>query len=336
MRRGPGVWRRSRSTASSTSSARASCVAISRRAATARVRSGRCASRASSSGARRVPGSAASSRRGQLVRACSSGMGGRIWAGAAMTLVALVLATGALPGRDDDGGTVSPGRRRRPTRAADRTALCDGRLRASSRLAGLRLVWFTVGRARRPRRLRCPHVRLLRDADRLGDRAARGAAGRATRRRTWAMTRLLESLRGARGAGRAAAVPLLPGGARDGPPRRRGRPRPRGGRRGRRALLGVRPRLARLPGQRRGARPSARAIPARRDHELRHRSLRGVEREARTDLRLGRHRGDGAELQACALPGSSSRSRRSTSRGNGSSTSRRASSTTTCRRSSSG
>jgi predicted anti-sigma-YlaC factor YlaD len=39
--------------------------------------------------------------RGQLARACSSGMGGRIWAGAAMTLVALVLATGALPGRDD-------------------------------------------------------------------------------------------------------------------------------------------------------------------------------------------------------------------------------------------
>jgi predicted anti-sigma-YlaC factor YlaD len=39
--------------------------------------------------------------RGQLVRACSSGTGGRIWAGAAMTLVALVLATGALPGRDD-------------------------------------------------------------------------------------------------------------------------------------------------------------------------------------------------------------------------------------------
>ena len=39
--------------------------------------------------------------RGQLVRACSSGLGGRIWAGAAMTLVALVLATGALPGRDD-------------------------------------------------------------------------------------------------------------------------------------------------------------------------------------------------------------------------------------------
>jgi anti-sigma factor RsiW len=39
--------------------------------------------------------------RGQLVRACSSGAGGRIWAGAAMTLAALVLATGALPGRDD-------------------------------------------------------------------------------------------------------------------------------------------------------------------------------------------------------------------------------------------
>ena len=39
--------------------------------------------------------------RGQLVRACSSGPGGRIWAGAAMTLAALVLATGALPGRDD-------------------------------------------------------------------------------------------------------------------------------------------------------------------------------------------------------------------------------------------
>ena len=39
--------------------------------------------------------------RGQLARACSSGTGGRIWAGAAMTLVALVLATGALPGRDD-------------------------------------------------------------------------------------------------------------------------------------------------------------------------------------------------------------------------------------------
>ena len=38
--------------------------------------------------------------RGQLVRACSSGMGGRIWVGAAMTLVALILATGALPGRD--------------------------------------------------------------------------------------------------------------------------------------------------------------------------------------------------------------------------------------------
>ena len=40
--------------------------------------------------------------RGQLVRVCSSGAGGRIWAGAAMTLAALVLATGALPGRDDD------------------------------------------------------------------------------------------------------------------------------------------------------------------------------------------------------------------------------------------
>jgi predicted anti-sigma-YlaC factor YlaD len=39
--------------------------------------------------------------REQLVRACSSGAGGRIWAGAAMTLAALVLATGALPGRDD-------------------------------------------------------------------------------------------------------------------------------------------------------------------------------------------------------------------------------------------
>jgi predicted anti-sigma-YlaC factor YlaD len=39
--------------------------------------------------------------RGQLVRACSSGVGGRIWAGAAMTLAARVLATGALPGRDD-------------------------------------------------------------------------------------------------------------------------------------------------------------------------------------------------------------------------------------------
>jgi predicted anti-sigma-YlaC factor YlaD len=39
--------------------------------------------------------------RGQLVRACSSGAGGRIWAGAAVTLAALVLATGALPGRDD-------------------------------------------------------------------------------------------------------------------------------------------------------------------------------------------------------------------------------------------
>jgi predicted anti-sigma-YlaC factor YlaD len=39
--------------------------------------------------------------RGQLVRGCSSGAGGRIWAGAAMTLAALVLATGALPGRDD-------------------------------------------------------------------------------------------------------------------------------------------------------------------------------------------------------------------------------------------
>jgi hypothetical protein len=39
--------------------------------------------------------------RGRLVRACSSGAGGRIWAGAAMTLAALVLATGALPGRDD-------------------------------------------------------------------------------------------------------------------------------------------------------------------------------------------------------------------------------------------
>jgi hypothetical protein len=38
----------------------------------------------------------------QLVRTCSSsGPGGRIWAGAAMTLAALVLATGALPGRDD-------------------------------------------------------------------------------------------------------------------------------------------------------------------------------------------------------------------------------------------
>ena len=36
----------------------------------------------------------------QLVRTCS-GPGGRIWAGAAMTLAALVLATGALPGRDD-------------------------------------------------------------------------------------------------------------------------------------------------------------------------------------------------------------------------------------------
>ena len=37
----------------------------------------------------------------QRVRTFSSGLGGRIWAGAAMTLAALVLATGALPGRDD-------------------------------------------------------------------------------------------------------------------------------------------------------------------------------------------------------------------------------------------
>lgn len=38
---------------------------------------------------------------GRLVRACSAGVGGRIWAGAATTVAALVLATGALPGRDD-------------------------------------------------------------------------------------------------------------------------------------------------------------------------------------------------------------------------------------------
>ena len=44
----------------------------------------------------------------QLVRTCSSGPGGRIWAGAAMTLAALVLATGALPGRDDDTAAPSP------------------------------------------------------------------------------------------------------------------------------------------------------------------------------------------------------------------------------------
>jgi hypothetical protein len=45
----------------------------------------------------------------QLVRTCSSsGPGGRIWAGAAMTLAALVLATGALPGRDDDRAAPSP------------------------------------------------------------------------------------------------------------------------------------------------------------------------------------------------------------------------------------
>jgi hypothetical protein len=43
--------------------------------------------------------------RGQLVRTCSTGQVGRIWAGAAMTLAALVLATGALPGRDDTAAT---------------------------------------------------------------------------------------------------------------------------------------------------------------------------------------------------------------------------------------
>ena len=43
--------------------------------------------------------------RGQLARACSTGQVGRIWAGAAMTLAALVLATGALPGRDDTAAT---------------------------------------------------------------------------------------------------------------------------------------------------------------------------------------------------------------------------------------
>src|SRR4029079_803421 len=103
---------------------------------------------------------------------------------------------------------------------------------------------------------------------------------------------------GGGGAALLPAVPLLRGGARDGPPRRHGRPRPRGGRRRGRALLGERPRLAGLPRQRRRARPSARAIPAPGDHELRHRSLRGVEREARRDLRLGRDRGARAELQA--------------------------------------
>lgn len=39
--------------------------------------------------------------RGRLARACSSGAGGRIWAGAATTLAALVLTVGALPGKDD-------------------------------------------------------------------------------------------------------------------------------------------------------------------------------------------------------------------------------------------
>lgn len=43
--------------------------------------------------------------RGRLVRAYSSRAGGRVWAGAAMTVAALVLATGALPGGDDTSAT---------------------------------------------------------------------------------------------------------------------------------------------------------------------------------------------------------------------------------------
>jgi hypothetical protein len=44
---------------------------------------------------------------GQRARSCSSGLGRHYWAGAAVAVAALVLATGALP-RQDDGAAPSP------------------------------------------------------------------------------------------------------------------------------------------------------------------------------------------------------------------------------------
>ena len=206
--------------------------------------------------------------------------------------------------------------------AMDDFARRDGRSVAA-------LVVIHCARGSRPRPLRRPHVRLLRDADRLGDGAARrsprGTAGARERRRR----RTARGVRPARGRCRAAAVSELPRGARSGAAgRRRGPRRRRGSRRGR-ALLGDGSRLARVRRLGRRAAPAARAVPARRDHELRHRPLRRVERAPRSHVRLGGDCRDGPELQARA------RRLRARLRGDrraaasGSSTWRRASSTTT-------
>ena len=101
--------RLSRSTASSTRSGRRRLRETSRgRVSRARRSSPTCGRRPGRSGARARSRFRCELAAAQLAAHASSSGTGRHLAGAAVAVAALVLATGALPGRDDDGGYVSP------------------------------------------------------------------------------------------------------------------------------------------------------------------------------------------------------------------------------------
>ena len=117
-----------------------------------------------------------------------------------------------------------------------------------------------VSQARQTRRhadrlcaLRGAHVRLLRDADRLGGGAPRRAAD-ALPELDMPDERLLEEYAAYEAGVEAGPYVTLSRGPRLGPPRRRRRPRPRGAGGRPRAVLGVRARLAGVSRFRGGAR----------------------------------------------------------------------------------
>ena len=180
-------------------------------------------------------------------------------------------------------------------------------------------------------RLRRPDLRLLRDADRLGDRAARRrcrpalggrgrdrrrGAARALRRATRPSSRPASTCATAR-CSRPACAGSAPSSASRSATRRRER---FGGS------------VVDWPAFPDSAAALARLAERYRlgvDHELRRRPLRRSAERLGVAVHLGHHRAAGARATSRASAASSSRSRRSTSRASGSCTSRRASSTTT-------
>ena len=142
---------------------------------------------------------------------------------------------------------------------------------------------------------------------------------------------LLEVFAGYRVGRRSRAVRALPGHPRPLPARGRRPLRVRGGRARGRRVLGFGRRLAGLPGLRRRPLDPPRAVPARRDHQLRRRPVRPLGGPAPDDVRLGRDRAVGRRLQARRTAASRLAFERIGLPRTASCTSPRACSTTTCR-----